>query len=59
MKKWNNPELLTLSLEETAYGNKYATNYDEVRVDQNGRYWYSYSAGADVPTPSAEVIKVD
>ena len=59
MKKWNSPELVSLDMEKTAYGNKYAQNYDEVRVDQNGNYWFSFSAGEVVPTPTGIVEKLD
>ena len=57
MKTWMNPEVAELDMECTEYGKKYAQSYDEVRVDQNGNYWFSYSAGEDVPTPTGEVIK--
>ena len=59
MKKWSNPELVSLDMACTEYGARYAKDYDEVRVDQNGQYWFSYSSGKEVPKPSDEVIKVD
>lgn len=59
MKIWNTPSVEELDMTCTEYGNKYSTTYDEVRVDQNGNYWFSYSSGEDVPTPTKEVIKVD
>ena len=56
MKKWNSPELVSLDMEKTAHGTRHATSWEEVRVDQNGNYWFSYSAGSTVsPTPTAEV----
>lgn len=57
MKTWMNPEVAELDMECTEYGNKYSQSYDEVRVDQNGNYWFSYSAGEAVPSPTGEVIK--
>ncbi|MBQ5560577.1 MAG: hypothetical protein IIT46_12525 [Lachnospiraceae bacterium] len=60
MKKWMTPSVEELDMTCTEYGTRYAKSFDEVRVDQNGQYWYSYSAGATSPvTPSASVIKVD
>ena len=57
MKKWTKPEVTALNMECTEYGNKYAQAYDEVRVDQNGRYWFSFSSGSDVKGNDGEVIK--
>ena len=57
MKEWNSPELVALDMACTEYGTKYAQSYDDVRVDQNGQYWFSCSAGEVVPTPTGEVIK--
>lgn len=59
MKKWNSPEVVALDMECTEYGTKLSTNYDDVRVDQNGRYWYSFSCGSEGPIPTGEVIKVE
>ena len=59
MKTWMDPIVEELDLECTEYGAKYAQSYDEVRVDQNGKYWFSYSAGTDVPTPTDKVEKID
>ena len=60
MKKWMTPSVEELDMTCTEYGTRYAKSFDEVRVDQNGQYWYSYSVGATSPvTPSASVIKVD
>lgn len=59
MKTWMDPRVEELDMECTEYGAKYAQLYDEVRVDQNGKYWFSYSAGTDVPTPTDKVEKID
>ena len=59
MKKWNSPELVSLDMEKTAYGTRHSYSYDDVRVDQNGQYWFSYSAGEVVPTPTGKVEKLD
>lgn len=59
MKTWNTPSVEELDMTCTEYGRKYATDYDEVRVDQNGNYWFSYSSGTEVPTPTGEVEKID
>lgn len=47
MKTWINPEVEALDLACTEYGHKYAADYDEVRVDQNGQLWFSFSSGSD------------
>lgn len=47
MRKWNAPEVTELNISCTEQGKNISTNYDEVRVDQNGNYWYSFSSGVD------------
>ena len=60
MKTWINPEVEALDLACTEYGSKYSSNYDEVRVDQNGQYWFSFSSGVTVsPEPTDKVEKID
>ena len=60
MKTWNNPELVALDMTCTERGTKFSANFDEVRVDQDGNYWYSFSSGVETsPAPTSEVIVVD
>lgn len=47
MKTWMKPEIETLGVEMTMQGKDMSTQYDEVRVDQNGNYWVSFSSGVD------------
>ena len=47
MKKWKNPVLETLEVEKTLQGQHIAPEYDEIRVDQNGNYWASFTSGED------------
>ena len=47
MKKWENPVLETLEVEKTLQGQHIAPEYDEIRVDQNGNYWASFTSGED------------
>lgn len=54
MKTWNTPAIEELNVSCTEYGKAYATKVDEVRVDQNGNYWYSHS-GNGTATPDGEV----
>lgn len=48
MKNWVNPEVEALDMTCTEYGNKLSQSFDEVRVDQNGQYWFSFSSGVTV-----------
>lgn len=59
MKNWVNPEVEALDMTCTEYGARHSQSYDEVRIDQNNTYWFSYSSGVVVPTPKDEVIKID
>ena len=45
MKKWNAPVMEELSISCTEQGKNFSTTFDEVRVDQDGNYWYSFSSG--------------
>ena len=57
MKKWNNPEVVSLDMSCTAQGKHICEKFDEIRVDQNGNYWAGLCGGEDSkPTPSGEVI---
>lgn len=59
MKNWINPEVEALDMTCTEYGAKFSQAYDDVRVDQNGQYWFSFSSGEVVPTPTGNVEKLD
>lgn len=47
MKTWSKPELKELNINLTAQGKNMNREYDEVRVDQNGKYWVSFGSGPD------------
>lgn len=47
MKKWENPVLETLEVEKTLQGQHISLKFDEIRVDQNGNYWASFTSGPD------------
>jgi len=57
MKKWNTPVVDELNVACTERGKKISANFDEIRVDQNGNYWASFTSGNDSePEISGEVI---
>lgn len=56
MKTWATPEVEKLDITCTEYGKAYASHVDEVRVDQNGKYWYSYSGDGE-QNPAGTVTK--
>lgn len=57
MKKFAAPELQELNISATAQGKNMNTEWDEVRVDQNGKYWVSFGSGKDSnPDIDGEVI---
>ncbi len=43
MKEWKEPTMEELELKCTENGATVLTSIDEVRVDENGRYWFSFS----------------
>lgn len=47
MRTWIEPQISELSIGATAQGQNMSDDYDEIRVDQNGNYWVSFSSGAD------------
>lgn len=47
MSKWQRPELEELHIRETAQGKNLSSSFDEIRVDQNGKYWASFASGFD------------
>ena len=47
MKKWTAPAIETLKVSCTEQGQNISTTFDEIRVDQNGNYWASFSSGED------------
>ena len=47
MKKWNTPVIDELNIACTEQGKDISTSFDEMRVDQNGNYWVSFSSGVD------------
>ena len=56
MKTWNKPEMKELNINLTAQGKNIESDFDEIRVDQNGKYWVSFMSGTDSkPDISGEV----
>ena len=53
MKKWNTPVIDELNIACTEQGQQISSSFDEIRVDQNGNYWASFSSGAD-STPTVD-----
>ncbi len=47
MKTWTTPEVSELNISATAQGKQISASFDEIRVDQNGNYWASFTSGAD------------
>ena len=47
MKTWNTPSFEELEISATAQGKQVSTNFDEIRVDQNGNYWAGFASGED------------
>jgi len=47
MKNWVKPDVEELNIKCTEQGKNISSNYDEIRVDQNGNYWVSFSSGVD------------
>lgn len=57
MKKWNTPVVDELNVACTEQGKKISSNFDEIRVDQNGNYWASFTSGeSNITEPEKEVI---
>lgn len=57
MKTWETPDIESLNIVYTEQGKHISTNFDEIRVDQNGNYWVSFSSGEDSnPVVGGEVI---
>lgn len=56
MKKWERPELQELAISATAQGSKITTSWDEIRVDQNGKYWAGMASGNSSVTPVGPII---
>ena len=54
MKKWKTPEVEELSISCTEQGKNLSSQYDEIRVDQNGNYWLA-SPVVLIPTPISTV----
>ena len=47
MKTWNTPVMEELNISCTEKGSAFATVVDDVRVDQNGNNWYSFSGAGE------------
>lgn len=57
MKNWMNAELVELEISATAQGKNVSTQFDEIRVDQNGNYWAGFGSGTDSePEVDGEVV---
>lgn len=59
MKKWNTPSLDELNISCTEQGKAFNTTFDEIRVDQNGNYWASFTSGTamDVELDGEVIVK--
>ena len=47
MKKWSTPTIESLDITCTEQGKNIKSDYDEIRIDQNGKYWVSFASGKD------------
>ncbi|MBQ6787606.1 MAG: hypothetical protein IJO85_07785 [Lachnospiraceae bacterium] len=54
MKKWNAPVMEELSISCTEQGKHISTEFDEIRVDQNGNYWVSFASGGEDSNPDVD-----
>lgn len=45
MKDWKEPVMEELDLKNTENGSVVITSVDEIRTDEDGRYWFSFSDG--------------
>lgn len=59
MSKWQKPELASLDIKMTEQGKNIKNDYDEIRVDQNGKYWVSFGSGEDSKPDTSGDIYVD
>ncbi|SFB19436.1 hypothetical protein SAMN05216249_11268 [Acetitomaculum ruminis DSM 5522] len=57
-KAWVEPSVENLGIEKTAQGRHVSTQFDEIRVDQNGNYWVSFNSGAETPVNPVGPIEV-
>lgn len=57
MKNWESPMIETLDVKCTENGTALFTNIDEIRIDQDGKYWVSYSGEGKEQETDGEVIK--
>lgn len=58
MNKWQKPELEELNIRQTAQGKNLSSHFDEIRVDQNGKYWASFVSGFDSKPDTDGTVKV-
>lgn len=58
MKEWSKPSVKNLEIKSTAQGKNLASSFDEIRVDQNGNYWVSFSSGSDSNPPVDGKVEV-
>lgn len=58
MNKWQRPELEELNINKTAQGRNLSSQFDEIRVDQNGKYWASFVSGSDSKPETNGNVKV-
>ena len=47
MKIWTTPSVEELNISCTEQGQHMSTEFDEIRVDQNGNYWAGFASGTD------------
>lgn len=57
MSKWQKPEIASLDIKMTEQGKNIKSDYDEIRVDQNGQYWVSFGSGEDSnPDTNGDIV---
>lgn len=55
-KQWNSPVAETVAFTATEQGKKLGSQFDEVRVDQNGNYWRGFASGNDVTPVDGKIF---
>lgn len=59
MKTWITPEVNELTIGATEQGQNISEKFDEIRVDQNGNYWASFTSGEDSNPTTGGTITVN
>lgn len=59
MKNWETPSIEALDVKCTENGTALLKNIDEIRVDQNGKYWISFSGEGEKQDTDGNVTVED